>query len=80
LSLASCGGCTFLARQSVPYPFHITLSHRLDAARLDIATLSLQSASGGLYRGDRLALSIEARPSACAHVTSQVAIVAHRAD
>jgi urease accessory protein len=79
LSFASGGGRTFLARQSVPYPFHITRPHRLDAARLDIATLYLQSASGGLYRGDRLALSIEARRGACAHVTSQAATVAHRA-
>jgi urease accessory protein len=78
LSFASGGGCTFLARQSVPYPFHITRPHRLDAARPDIATLYLQSASGGLYRGDRLALSIEARPGVCAHVTSQAATVAHR--
>jgi urease accessory protein len=79
LSFASGGGRTFLARQSVPYPFHITRPHRLDPARPDIATLYLQSASGGLYRGDRLALSIEARSGACAHVTSQAATVAHRA-
>jgi urease accessory protein len=79
LSFARGGGRTFLARQSVPYPFHITRPHRLDAARPDIATLYLQSASGGLYRGDRLALSIEARPGVCAHVTSQAATVAHRA-
>ncbi len=79
LSFASGGGRTFLARQSVPYPFHITRPHRLDAARPDIVTLYLQSASGGLYHGDRLALSIEARPDACAHVTSQAATVAHRA-
>ena len=79
LTFASGGGRTFLARQSVPYPFHITRPHRLDAARPDVATLYLQSASGGLYRGDRLALSIEARPGVYAHVTSQAATVAHRA-
>jgi urease accessory protein len=79
LSFASGGGRTFLARQSVSYPFHITRPHRLDPARPDIATLYLQSASGGLYRGDRLALAIEARPGVCAHVTSQAATVTHRA-
>ena len=36
----------------------------LDPARPDLATLYLQSASGGLYRGDRVALSIVAEPLA----------------
>ena len=45
------GGKTFLLRQFAPYPFHVARPHRLDAARPDLATLYLQSASGGLYRG-----------------------------
>ena len=79
LVFARGGGRTFLASQSAPYPFHITRPHRLDAERPDIATVYLQSAAGGLDRGDRLRLSLQARPGAAAHVTSQAATVVHRA-
>ncbi len=79
LTFARGGGRTFLARQSMPYPFHVTRPHHLDAARPDLATLYLQSASGGLYRGDRLALHVTARQGAAAHVTSQAATVVHAA-
>jgi urease accessory protein len=79
LTFAQAGGRTFLAAQAAPYPFHVTKPHRLDEARPDIATIYLQSASGGLYRGDRLNLRLEARPGAVAHVTSQAATVANRA-
>ncbi len=76
---ASGGGRTYLAAQYAPYPFHVTRPFFLDAARPDLATLYLQSASGGLYRDDRLELGIETRPCAAAHVTSQAATVVHRA-
>jgi urease accessory protein len=72
------GGRTILARQRVPYPFHATRTFYLDRARPDIATLYLQSASGGLYRGDRVALSIVADPDAAVHVTTQASTIVHR--
>jgi urease accessory protein len=72
------GGRTVLARQRVPYPFHATRPFYLDHARLDLATLYLQSAAGGLYRGDRVALSITADPHCAAHVTKQAATIVHR--
>lgn len=71
------GGGTVLSRQAVPYPFHITRPFRLYPDRPDIATLYLQSASGGLYRADRLSLDIVARPGSRAHVTTQSATVVH---
>ena len=77
LRFARGGGRTFLKEQRTPYPFHTTRPHRLDSDRPDLATLYLQSASGGLYRGDRLDLSIEAGPGALAHVTTQAATVVH---
>ena len=46
-----------LRRQRVPYPFHATRTFYLDQSRPDLAT---QSAAGGLYRGDHVALSITA--------------------
>lgn len=72
------GGRTVLARQRVPYPFHATRTFYLDRARPEIATLYLQSASGGLYRGDSLALSIVADCHAAAHVTTQASTIVHR--
>ncbi|PNG24887.1 urease accessory protein UreD [Methylocella silvestris] len=77
LVFAVGGGRTFLQRQRVPYPCHITRPFWLDADCPDLATLYLQSASGGLYRGDHLRLLIEARPGARAHVTTQSATVVH---
>ena len=77
LAFALGGGRTFLARQSVPYPFHATRPHYLGAGRPDLATLVLQSASGGLFGGDRLALDITAGVGAAVHVTSQAATVVH---
>jgi urease accessory protein len=74
------GGRTVLARQRVPYPFHATRTFYLDQARADLATLYLQSAAGGLYRGDRVALSIAAAPGSAAHVTTQAATIVHRTD
>jgi urease accessory protein len=72
------GGRTVLSRQRVPYPFHATRPFYLDRARADLATLYLQSAAGGLYRGDRVALSITAAPRSAVHVTTQAATIVHR--
>lgn len=72
------GGRTVLARQRIPYPFHATRPFYLDQARRDIATLYLQSAAGGLYRGDDVALSIIAEPHAAAHVTTQASTIVHQ--
>ncbi|HVI30252.1 urease accessory protein UreD [Hansschlegelia sp.] len=77
LVFARGGGRSALVRQVTPYPFHVTRPFALDAARPDLATLYLQSASGGIYRGDRLELDLAVRPGAAAHVTSQAATVVH---
>jgi urease accessory protein len=79
-SLRFChgGGRTVLTHQRVPYPFHATRPFYLDTARADLATLYLQSAAGGLYRGDRVTLSIVAEPASAAHVTTQAATIVHR--
>ena len=67
-----------LARQRVPYPFHATRPFYLDRAFPELATLYLQSASGGLYRGDSVALSIVADRHTAAHVTTQASTIVHR--
>jgi urease accessory protein len=48
LRFATGGGRTVLVHQHVPYPFHVTRAFHLDPSRPDLATLYLQSASGGL--------------------------------
>jgi urease accessory protein len=78
LHFARGGGRTVLTQQRVPYPFHATRPFYLDPAHPDIATLYLQSASGGLYRGDAVALSIVADPHAAVHVTTQASTIVHR--
>lgn len=77
VTFARSGERTFILRQEVPYPFHVTRPFRLDPGRPALATLYLQSASGGLYRGDRLHLALEARAGAMAHVTTQAATIVH---
>lgn len=78
LVFARGGGTSVLARQHVPYPFHITRPFRLHPQRPDLVTLYLQSASGGLYRADHLSLDVELSTAAAAHITTQAATVVHR--
>ncbi len=71
------GGRSYLARQYVPYPFHITRPFYLDSAPAGMATLYLQSAAGGAYRGDRLALAVGVESGAAALVTTQASTLVH---
>jgi urease accessory protein len=71
------GGRTRLGLQRVPYPFHVTRAFHLDSARPDLATLYMQSASGGLYRDDRLSLVLHCGEDTAAHVTTQAATIVH---
>lgn len=70
-------GRTFLSRQYVAYPFHITRVLRLDRTAPDMATVYLQSASPGLLQGDRVAIDIRVAPGAIAHVTTPSATKIH---
>ena len=70
-------GRTFLGRKFATYPFFCAAPFHLDRAPCGMLTTILQSSSGGLYEGDRLALSIDVGPDAAAHVTTQSATVAH---
>ncbi len=71
-------GRTFISQQRVGYPFHITRPFYLDSVPAGMLTLYLQSVSGGVYRGERLALSLEAEAHAEAQVTTQSATIVHR--
>jgi urease accessory protein len=71
------GGRTILRRQHVGYPFHITRAFQLDRTRPDLATLYLQSTSGGLYAADRLALEVTVGAGAALNLTTQASTVVH---
>ncbi len=70
-------GRSYLARQYMPYPFHITRPFYLDRDLAAMATVYLQSAAGGAYRGDNLQLSVEVGQDALAHVTTQASTLVH---
>ncbi len=70
-------GRSYLARQFLPYPFHITRPFYFDRDPAGMATVYLQSAAGGAYRGDRLALSVTLEEGAAAHVTTQASTLVH---
>jgi urease accessory protein len=71
------GGRTILRRQHVGYPFHITRAFQLDRMRPDLATLYLQSTSGGLYAADRLALDVTVGIGAALNLTTPASTVVH---
>lgn len=65
------GGPTFIGSQLTPHPFHVTRPFYRPGDPAGMATLYLQSSSGGLYGDDQLGLRIVAEAGARAHVTSQ---------
>ncbi len=68
-------GVTHLASQFASYPFHLCRPFRFDGDPPGMATIYLQSCSGGIYEGDRLSVRIEAPEGARAHVTTQAATI-----
>ena len=78
LRFARAGGRTVLVGQHVTYPFHVTRVLRT-TPEAALAALYLQSASGGVYAGDDLALSLAVGEGAAAHVTTQSATVVNDA-
>lgn len=74
------GGATFVRRQFATYPYHFCRAHRLAGDADGMATLYVQSLSGGIYEDERLSLTIAAEPETRAHVTSQASTVVHSMD
>lgn len=79
LSFAYGAGRTFLTRQNVRYPFHITKALHLDSASPALATVLLQSSSGGIYGGDELSLRITSGQDSHSYVTTQGSSIVHDA-
>jgi urease accessory protein len=70
-------GRTFLRRQYAGYPFHVCRAQYLDTDPPGLATLYVQSCSGGIYEDDRLGIQLSLGEGAAAHVTTQAATVVH---
>lgn len=79
LRFRALGGRTFLARQFTPHPFHITRPFYHAGDPQGMATLYLQSSSGGVYAGDDLSLEIGLDAGAQVHVTTQASTIVHDA-
>lgn len=71
------GARTAIDRQFVSYPFHLTRPFALDAAIPSLLSIYQQSASGGLYRADRLACHYHVGRQAATHVSTQSATIVH---
>ena len=68
-------GPSHIGRQFASYPFHICRPHLFADDPAGMITVYLQSASGGIYEGDRHAIDLSVESGAQAHVTTQAASV-----
>jgi urease accessory protein len=74
---ADADGRSYLRRQYASYPFHVCRVHYHDKDHPGLATLYVQSCSGGIYEDDRLDVTLAAAERAEAYVSTQAATVVH---
>ena len=74
---ADADGRTYVRRQFAGYPFHVCRALFQDRDHPSLATLYVQSCSGGIYEDDRLDLMLGTARGAEAHVSTQAATVVH---
>ena len=70
-------GRAYLAQQYAAYPFHVTRPLYLEPEWPALATLCLQSLSGGLFQGDRLQVQTTLGRGTAVQLTTQSATKAH---
>ncbi len=71
---------TFVCNQFGRYPFHVCRAQYMDANPAGLATVYLQSSSGGIFEHDRLSCELHGLPRSQSHVTTQASTIAHRMD
>ncbi|MCB4767731.1 urease accessory protein UreD [Ancylobacter sp. Lp-2] len=69
------GPASRLVGRFVTYPFHLTRLFALDAERPEVATLYVQSSSGGLYAGEDLTMRVRVGAGAALHLTTQASTI-----
>jgi urease accessory protein len=77
LQFEAVGGRTRLQRRRVRYPYAITVPLCLDRDPIDLRTVFLQSASGGVFEGERLKQRFVSGAGARVCVTTPAAAVVH---
>ena len=71
-------GKTFIKKQFSSYPFHICKALYLDKEKTkDMASIYMQSSSGGLYKEDSLSSQIFLEQNTKVHITSQASTIVH---
>lgn len=70
-------GRTYVRRQFAPYPFHVCRPFYVAGDPPQMATLYVQSCSGGIYQDDDLAIDVMAEEGAQVHLTSQASTIVH---
>lgn len=79
LEFRSVRGRSFLGRQYVSYPYHITRMLYEDIDEKTVPKLILQSLSGGVYQGEHLSHSFVLRPSARVDLRTQGSTIVQNA-
>jgi urease accessory protein len=74
---SSPDGRTYLGRQYATHPFHVCRVQFHDSELPGLATLYIQSSSGGLYEDDHHDVRIVGRDCAEAHVSTQASAIVH---
>lgn len=77
IEFAAVDGQTYVRRQQVGYPLHIGRVLHVADDPLGMATLYLQSSSGGLFEHDRVRLSCAAGAATRTHLTSAASTIVH---
>lgn len=77
LRFGAIGGRTRLQRRRVRYPYAVAVPLRLDRATPGLETVIVQSASGGIFEGERLSQRVVAVDSAQVCLTTQAATLVH---
>jgi urease accessory protein len=70
-------GRTWLETQRAGYPFHVGRCLNMAGDPQGMATVYVQSCSGGIFEHDDLRWSISAAPGARAHVTTSASTIVH---
>ena len=71
---------TYISDQFCRYPFHICRVQYVDSEPQGLATIYLQSSSGGIFANDRLSCEFHALPWSQSHITTQSSTIVHRMD
>ncbi len=71
------GAASCLVGRYVTYPFHLTRVFTLDPACPEVATLYMQSSSGGFYAGEDLTVRVRVGAGAALHLTTQASTLVH---